>query len=167
MAKVVAIVAMDQGRVIGMDGGIPWRLPEDLRRFSSLTSGHTVVMGRKTYDSLPTKYRPLPNRLNVVITRDAEKLRPKLPEGVQVSANPDEFLQQCKNGSREIQGEIVWVIGGEELYRLLLPQCDEIELTQLESSHDGDAFFPSFEDEFVLADEEKYPGFSFQRWQRR
>ncbi len=167
MPKVIAIAAMDEARVIGVDGKLPWHLPEDMRHFSSLTSKHTVVMGRKTYQSLPEKYRPLPNRLNVVVTRTPERIAQELPQEVVLSDKPEQYLADAKSGKLEIRGEIIWLIGGEELYRLLLPRCDEIELTRIDGTHEGDAFFPEFENEFELVREEKHSGFCFQRWQRQ
>lgn len=167
MPKIVAIAAMDESRVIGKDGGLPWNLPQDLKHFSSLTTGHTVLMGRKTYQSLPPKFRPLPKRENVVVTRSPELLRSEVPEEVQLVAEPESFLAEIQKGERSIRGEVLWLIGGEELYRLLLPQCDEIQLTQVQGRHEGDAYFPEFEQDFSLLSETKHPGFSFQRWQRR
>jgi len=159
--KVIAIAAMDQGRVIGKDNSLIWDLPEDMKRFVALTKGHTVLMGRKTFESTPMKSRPLPKRKNVVCTR-GQLIR----DDIEVTSDPVQYIQQVKAGTREIQGEILWIIGGEQIYRLALPLCDAIELTLVEGRHEGDAFFPEFEEQFELLEEQPEEGFVFQRYVR-
>jgi dihydrofolate reductase len=122
---ITLVVAAAKNGVIGSNGAIPWRLPEDLRRFKALTLGHTVVMGRKTWDSLPPRNRPLPGRRNVVVTRDAGWHA----EGAETAAL-----------DAALQGD-VFVIGGAELYRAVLGLADRIELTQIHRDFDGDALF--------------------------
>ncbi len=146
---IAAIVAMDEGRVIGRDGALPWHLPEDLRHFRELTSGHIVVMGRKTWDSLPPKFRPLPGRLNVVVSRNAAAL--DLPEGVLRAQSPQEAIEQACGAAKP--GQRVWVIGGAEIYKATLPLCDEVHLTVVSGRHEGDAWLPDFEEGFALASE--------------
>ena len=162
--KIIAIVAMDENRVIGINGSIPWRIPEDMKRFSKLTTGHTVLMGRKTYQSLPDKFRPLPNRLNVVATSDPSKLT---GEEVMVCGSPAEFLEKCLAGEVELPTETLWVIGGTQIYDLTLPFWNELYLTRVHSTHDGDAFFPEFENDFSLVEEEKHEGFTFEQYIRK
>jgi len=159
--KVIAIAAMDEGRVIGKDNSLIWDLPEDMKRFVALTKGQTVLMGRKTFESTPMKSRPLPKRKNVVCTR-----RELTRDDIEVTSNPIEYIQQVKAGTREIQGDILWIIGGEQIYRLALPLCDGVELTLVEGKHDGDAFFPAFEDDFTLIQEQERKQFCFRTYKR-
>ncbi len=159
---VAAIVAMDQQRLIGKDGALPWHLPEDLKRFRQLTSGHIVVMGRKTWESLPPKVRPLPGRLNVVVSRNPAQL--SLPEGVISAASPQSALEVASAAAKPDQK--VWVIGGAEIYRATLPMCDEVHLTVVQGAHSGDAWLPEFEGDFSLAHEERGEACSFLTYVR-
>jgi dihydrofolate reductase len=124
---ITLVVAAARNGVIGKDGAIPWRLPEDLKRFKALTLGHTVVMGRKTWDSLPPKSRPLPGRRNIVATRDAGWTA----EGAERAS-----LEAALQGAGDI-----FVIGGAEIYRAALPLADRIELTEVQRDFSGDAVF--------------------------
>jgi dihydrofolate reductase len=123
MTVTLILAAADNG-VIGKDGAIPWRIADDMKRFKALTIGHRVVMGRKTWDSLPKK--PLPGRDNVVVTRDTSWRA----DGAIVVHAMDEALK----------GEVM-VIGGAEIYRAALPLADRIELTEVHQEFDGDAVF--------------------------
>lgn len=125
------IWAQSTSGVIGRDGGIPWRLPEDQARFKELTMGHTVVMGRLTWESLPAKVRPLPGRRNVVITRQADYLA----DGADVVTTLEDALT----------GDECWVIGGEQIYALALPIATRCEVTEVEIDlprQDADAVAP-------------------------
>jgi dihydrofolate reductase len=124
------IVAMDQARLIGRDNGLPWRLPNDLKFFKRTTLGKTVLMGRKTWESLG---RPLPERDNWVLTRDTGFIA----AGARVFNRLDEALAAAP-------AELV-VIGGAELYRQLLPQVQRMYLTQVHGRFEGDAWFPEFD----------------------
>lgn len=123
MSVTLVLAAADNG-VIGKAGAIPWRIADDMKRFKALTLGKTVVMGRKTWDSLPKK--PLPGRVNVVMTRDTNWRA----EGATVVHKLDEALS----------GDVM-VIGGAEIYRAALPLADRIELTEVHGDFDGDAVF--------------------------
>lgn len=129
---MIAIAAMSLNRVIGAEGGIPWHLSEDLKFFKRTTLGHVVLMGRKTYDSIG---KPLPGRENWVLSRGLD-----LP-GVRVIRDVAEI--PVPRDGRE-----VFVIGGAQLYTLLLPRCSEVLLTQVNREVNGDVFFPPFEDDF-------------------
>lgn len=142
--RVAAIVAMDEGRIIGKNGALPWHLPEDLAHFKALTSGHVVVMGRKTWESLPPKFRPLPGRVNVVVSRTPRDL--ELPNGVYAAGSIGEALVTADRVADV--GRIVWIIGGAEIYKNALPLCDELHLTLVSGTHEGDARLPPFEEEF-------------------
>ena len=122
------IVARAQNGVIGRDGGLPWHLPADLKRFKALTMGSVMVMGRKTFESLPGV---LPGRRHVVITRD----RSWQAEGAEVAHDVEEAL-------RVAAAEPVSVIGGAEIFRLFVPLADRIELTEVLADVDGDTLLP-------------------------
>lgn len=141
---IAAIVAMDEGRVIGKEGALPWHLPEDLAHFKSKTSGHVVLMGRKTWESLPPRFRPLPGRVNIVMSRTPAAL--DLPEGVHGVGSFADALKIVEQLG--VPGQILWCIGGAELYAAALPLCDELHLTLVHGRHAGDARFPAFEESF-------------------
>jgi dihydrofolate reductase len=128
-----AVAAMAQNRVIGKDGSMPWHVPADLKFFKQLTSGHPILMGRKTWESLG---RPLPNRRNLVLSRTLETAT-----GAEIIRDVAELDGLGLSGD-------VYLIGGAQLYRLLLPQTDSIYLTLLPISPEGDTFFPDFESKF-------------------
>ena len=135
--SISLIAAMDEGRVIGAGGKIPWHLPADLRHFKELTTGHPVIMGRKTFESLGKK--PLPGRANILLTRDAEYNAP----GCTVATSLHDALRAAENGAMGETGD-VFVIGGEEIYRLALPYARRIYLTEVHGAFEGDAHFPEF-----------------------
>jgi dihydrofolate reductase len=128
-AMVTLVLAMAENGVIGKDGAIPWRIADDLRRFKRLTVGKTVVMGRKTWDSLPRK--PLPDRGNIVVTRQADWAA----DGAVRASSLDEALTKAGSAAE------VMVIGGGEIYREALRRADRIELTKVHRAFDGDARF--------------------------
>ena len=158
-SSIYSIAAMDEGRVIGKDNRLPWDIPEDVKRFSELTRGHTVLMGRKTYLSLPENVRPLPHRKNVVVTRSPEKLAGETQ--IEVCRAPIDFVKEF----RASESGTLWIVGGEEIYRVTLPFVDQIYLTVVRGRHEGDTFFPEFESEFSLVEEEDHEGFSYLRFQ--
>lgn len=162
--KVLAIVAMDETRVIGSKGALPWHIPADMAHFRSLTMGHVVLMGRKTWESLPAAYRPLPGRKNVVVSRNADSLG--LPEGVLHAASPEDAVGVAKGLAGQL-GKNVWVIGGAELYRALLPLCDEVHLTIVSGKHEGDASLPEFEGSFTHVSEQQAEGCTFHVYARQ
>jgi dihydrofolate reductase len=132
------IWAQSTSGVIGRDGGIPWRLPEDQARFKELTMGHTVVMGRLTWESLPAKVRPLPGRRNVVVTRQADYMA----DGAEVVTTLEDALT----------GDETWVIGGEQIYALALPIATRCEVTEIEVDlprDNGDALAPVLDESWV------------------
>lgn len=131
--QIVAAVA--RGGVIGRDGGLPWRLPEDLARFRDLTTGHAVVMGRRTWDSLPDRFRPLPDRRNVVLTRSPSWL----DDGAERAGSLEEALALLAAEER------VFVIGGGAIFAEALPLADDLHLTEIDLDVDGDAYFPDWD----------------------
>lgn len=131
---MTAVVAMSQNRVIGTHGNIPWHLPEDFKWFKRLTTGGVLLMGRKTFESIHCK--PLPNRENVVVSRSATFLN------VTTISNLKDFDES------DYEAE-VFVIGGAEIYRQLLPRCSDLFLTLVKRNVEGDTKFPRFEDQFI------------------
>ena len=127
------VAAVARGGVIGRDNGIPWRIPEDMARFRKLTMGHPVVMGRLTWDSLPDRFRPLPGRRNVVVTRNPAWHA----DGADRAGSLEEAFRLL-DGSTQ-----VFVIGGGQLYAAALPVADELLLTEIDEEVEGDTLFPS------------------------
>ena len=133
--KVSLVAAIARNGVIGRDNAIPWQLPEDARHFRDVTMGHAVVMGRRTWDSLPARFRPLPGRRNVVVTRN-EAWR---ADGAERVASLGEALAL-------LQGETqVLVVGGAELYAQALPRADELHVTEIDADVEGDVRFPTWD----------------------
>ncbi len=123
------IVAMSKNRVIGNDNTLIWHLPEDLKRFKQLTTGNTIVMGRKTYESIG---RPLPNRRSIIITRDTNYK----VDGCEVVNSLEEALELSNNNC--------FIIGGGEIYRQAMDKADRLYITKIEKEFEGDTTFPSF-----------------------
>ena len=129
--RLTIVAALADNGVIGRAGTLPWHLPDDLRRFKSLTMGRPILMGRRTFESIG---RPLPGRRNLVLTRDSKPL----PAGVQVVASLAMALELCA-GDPEL-----CVIGGADVYRQVLPRADRLELTRVHVTLAGDVVFPDF-----------------------
>jgi dihydrofolate reductase len=169
-----AIAAMSMNRVIGIENRIPWHLPEDFKWFKQTTTGNVVVMGRKTFEALG---KPLPNRLNVVLTRHPARLRREHPElfgettlGIRARSlkKPYQFdlprMAGAKHTEVRLERELlkldpaqfstdVFVCGGAQVYAQALPLCSDLFLTLVKRNVDGDAFFPPFEDRFALVEQ--------------
>ncbi|PIE86987.1 MAG: dihydrofolate reductase [Bacteroidetes bacterium] len=137
--KVSLIVAMDLDRGIGKNNDLMWHLPSDMRFFKETTSGHIVVMGRKNYESIPEKYRPLPNRENVVLTRNESYVA----EGCEVFHS----LEACLKHYESETERTVFIIGGGEIYRqaLELDAVEEMYISHINHSYGADTFFPTFD----------------------
>ncbi|MBK1792101.1 dihydrofolate reductase [Persicirhabdus sediminis] len=133
--KLSAIVAMTPERVIGLNGDMPWHLPEDLKLFRRHTTGHPIVMGRKTWDSIG---RPLPKRQNIVITRDTSWSA----DGATVIHSPAQLEKL------DLLDDHVFIIGGAQIYQLFLDQLDDILVSHIHASYDGDTWFPDFIQQF-------------------
>jgi dihydrofolate reductase len=157
----ILIAATSQNNALGKDNKIIWHLPDDFKRFKELTSGHHIIMGRKTFESFP---KPLPNRTHIVITRQKEYA----PEGCIVVNSIEEAFEICP------KNEDVFLIGGAEIYKLGLPFTDKIELTYINETFEADAFFPEIDfsewkltnEEFHAKDEKHAYDFSFQTFLR-
>jgi dihydrofolate reductase len=131
--KLSLIVAAAENNVIGVDGHLPWSLPDDMKHFKECTIGRPVIMGRKTYESIPAKFRPLPDRRNIVVTRQADY---DAPGCVVVHS-----LEEALDDARQSGAEEACVIGGSSLYALALPLADIIHLTRVHEVLEGDAVF--------------------------
>lgn len=138
------IVAMDENRVIGHENSMPWHLPNDLQRFKKITTGHTIIMGRKTYESIG---RPLPNRKNIILTRDENYKQ----EGCIVIHAMEDIAPYAESE------EEVFVIGGETLFRQTFSMAEKMYITMIHHAFpEGDTFFPSFStEEWEVVSEEK------------
>ena len=157
MSEIVIIAAVARNRVIGKDNRLLWNIPEDMAHFKALTSGHTVVMGRKTWESLPPRFRPLPGRRNIVISRQPDYAAP----GAEVADSLENALKLASTAA------VVFVIGGEQIYTQAMAVADRLEITEVNLAPEGDAWFP----EIAAVDWEQTAktegsGFAFVTWRR-
>lgn len=142
--QINLIWAEARNRVIGKDGVMPWHLPEDLAHLKRATLGATVIMGRKTWESIPPRFRPLPGRINIVISRQADFLQNQypagqMPQGVQAVTSLQASLDIASDH------EAIWVIGGAQIYAQALPLASKIIVTQIDADFAGDAFAPKLD----------------------
>ena len=159
------IAAVGPGLELGLGGDLVWHISEDLRRFRRLTLGHPVIMGRKTWESLPK--RPLPGRLNVVLSRSLDPSG--MPEGATAVASLGEALALCA------EGEVPFVIGGAEVYRQCLPAATELHITHVDAEAPAgvDAWFPEYRDDWTLTDADAWKEdpsgvrYRFETWHRK
>ena len=143
--KITLVAAISSNNVIGKENSLPWNIPEDLKRFKQMTSGHTILMGRKTFDSIG---RPLPNRQNIVMTKDENFER----EGIKVINDFYEALELIKESNED-----VFVIGGSKIYELFEPVANSLAITRILKDFEGDAFFPDINwDLWQIEKEEKF-----------
>jgi dihydrofolate reductase len=133
MPEIVIIAAVARNRAIGKDNQLLWHIPEDMAHFKALTAGHPVIMGRKTWESLPPRFRPLPGRRNIVISRQTDYAAP----GAELADSLDNALARLS----AVAGP-AFVIGGEQIYRQALPLADRLELTEIDLEPAADAWFP-------------------------
>lgn len=154
--RIVLVAAVADNGVIGHDGDIPWRIPEDLKHFRATTTGHTVVMGRRTYESIG---RPLPQRTNIVVTRDAAWTA----EGVTVARSVEEAVA----AARELPGDVM-VIGGAQVYEATIAAADVQVLTEVHQSPPGDTHYPAFDRaDWAETRREAHDGYDFVWLERR
>ncbi len=163
-SRIILIAALvASSRVIGNAGKLPWHIPEDLQRFKRLTSGHAIIMGRKTWE-LGLNKKALPNRLNLVVTGSPQRYQqhPSTPPGLSFVDSLHAALEQAQCHSK------VFIIGGASVYAQTLNWADGLELTLIESHYDGDARFPEWEhlvgDRFCLIAQDHHPGYRFERY---
>jgi dihydrofolate reductase len=159
---ITLIAAVAQNNALGKDNQLLWHLPDDFKRFKNITSGHYIIMGRKTFDSFP---KPLPNRTHVIITRQKEYK----PEGCIVVNSLEEAIQSCP------KQEDIFIIGGGEIYKQSIAIADKIDITRVHNSFEADTFFPEIEiekwqlifEEYHSKDERHDFDFTFQTYVRK
>ena len=132
MPEIVLIAAVAKNRVIGHDNQLIWNIPEDMARFKALTHGHPVLMGRKTWESLPARFRPLPGRRNIVISRQADYAAP----GAETAASLEQGIALAAGAAQ------LFIIGGAEIYAQAMGLADRLEITEVDQEPPGDAWFP-------------------------
>ena len=143
-APIVAlVVARGRNGVIGRDGDLPWRLRSDLQRFKAVTVGKPCLMGRKTWESLPL--RPLPGRLNIVLTRDQSYEADGMARGALVCAGLDEAIEIARETAQDDGVDEICVIGGTAVFEAALPRARRLYITEVDASPEGDAVFPAFD----------------------
>ena len=163
--KIILIAAVAKNKVIGKNNQLIWKLPSDLKRFKNLTSGHYILMGRKTFESLG---KPLPNRTHLIITRNPEF---KAPEGHYAFQNLEEAFIFCN----KIGVEELFIIGGGQIYRESISMADELEITEVDMNPEGDTYFPEIDPEiWAETSREEFPAddrnecaFAFVTFERR
>jgi dihydrofolate reductase len=158
--KLGMIFARARNGVVGKDGALPWHLPEDLAHFKSLTLGCPVIMGRKTWDSLPPRFRPLPGRANIVVTRQPDWQS----AGATRAGSLEEAIALCEGAPQ------VWVIGGAQLWAQALPRVDAAEVTEIDADFQGDVFAPELDSAWKETARERHlsangVGYSFVTYQ--
>ncbi len=154
---IITIAAVAQNNALGKDNDLLWHLPDDFKRFKSLTTGHYIIMGRKTFESFP---KPLPNRTHIIITRQKEY---SVPDNCFVASSLTQAIEMCP------KNEDIYIIGGGEIYKQSMDFADKLEITKVHQSFDADTFFPEIDDNkwklheevFHPADEKHKYGFSF------
>lgn len=161
MSEIIVIAAIAKNNVIGRGMDIPWHISDDFKRFKELTTGHVVIMGDKTYESLPVK--PLPDRENIVLTFNKNYR----PEGTKVMYSFEDAIEYSHNKKK------VFIIGGASIYKLGIQVADKLELTRIYRDFDGDVFFPEFDlSKWEIVREEKrhdsiYGDYSFITYKRK
>ena len=147
MTKVIAIAAIGKNRGLGKGNDLLYHIPEDFERMHKVTMGHPLIMGRKTWESIPEKRRPLPGRANIVITKQQDFA----PEGTLIVHSIEDAIKKA----RELDDEKIFIFGGAEIYKLALPYTDVLDLTIVDAEKPADVYFPEYEKEFTKATIEK------------
>lgn len=148
---ITIIAALTQERIVGVNGTLPWHIPEDLKNFKTITAGNVVLMGRKTFDSIPEKFRPLPNRHNIVISRSVGDI-----PGVDVCGSIQEGILKAQEYGKEI-----FVIGGGSIYEQTLPLADKMVLSFVKENYQGDTYFPEYKkEEWGIQEQQEFEQFT-------
>ena len=152
------IAAMTEDRVIGNKGSIPWKIPEETKLFKELTTGNIVIMGRNTWDSLPPKFRPLPNRTNIVISTKMQE---------QTDVIVCKTIQEAMRKTHEHSGE-VFCIGGAQIYSAMLPMANMLHISTIKKSYTGDTYFPEIKpEEWDLKETREFMDFTYKKYARK
>jgi len=152
------IAAMTQERVIGLRGKLPWKIPEDMKLFKELTEKNTVIMGKNTWLSIPQKYRPLPNRTNIIISTTLKE-----EKGAIVCPTIQEALKEAQKTKKEI-----FCIGGAQLYKEFLQFCNALNISMVKKNYTGDTYFPKFdENEWNIEEEKDFGEFVYKKYKRK
>ncbi|MCU1579325.1 MAG: dihydrofolate reductase [Rhodoglobus sp.] len=160
MTRPIGLVwAQADGGVIGADGGMPWHVPEDLAHFKAITLGNPVVMGRKTWDSLAPRFRPLPGRRNIVITRQPDWRA----DGADVAHSLEAALALAARFGSTSPAPTTWVIGGGQVFRDAIALADRLEVTEINGHYEGDAFAPEIDDSWIAAAADPASGWATSR----
>lgn len=155
--KIALIAAMSKNRVIGINNDLPWHLPDDMKFFMETTLGHVVIMGRKNYDSLPKKFKPLPNRTNVILTR---QIGYQIENCTVVNTLDDAYNFAASRGEEEL-----FVIGGGQVYQMAIDKADVVYLTEIDGDIDnGEVFFPEMGSEWVEVSRKHHPADSRHKY---
>ena len=164
MVDYVLVAAVADNGVIGQDGEMPWHLPADLKHFKRLTTGHPVVMGRRTYDSIVAHLgEPLPERHSVVLSSQALTL----PDGAEVVASVEAARDAAADAAERLGVETVYVVGGATVYEQCLPFADGLVLTELRDDYEGDTYFPAVDDDaWRVVERDARDGFDFVTYER-
>lgn len=165
--EIILIAAVSQNKVIGVDGKLPWQIKEDMARFKQLTTPHPIVMGRVTYESLPQKYRPLPGRQNVILTRDSSFGE----KGIFVVRSLEEALENLKQRKLYVEGidySKIFIGGGQQVYERALPYATSLEITHVHQQVNGEnlRYFPEIFSEWNEQKREDKEGYSFVTYGR-
>ena len=158
--ELALIAAVAKNGVIGKNGELPWgKIPEDMKRFKALTLNHSVIMGRTTYKSIPSEFRPLPGRTNIVLSRDKNFVE----DGIVIRHSIDEALKAA-----EVYGKVAYVIGGQSVYEQTIGLASRLELTEIHRDYEGDSSFPKFDKaEWREAGRMDREGYSFVTYKRK
>lgn len=149
---------MTKDRVIGKDKTLPWHIPEDLDNFKRLTSGNTVVMGRKTYESIPKKFCPLPNRHNIVVSKTISA-----EDGIDVCRSIEEAIAKARSYGKEI-----FIIGGSVIYQQVLSFADKMYISYVKWEYEGDSYFPKFnKEEWEIEEQQNFQEFKLVVYKRK
>ena len=171
MTDLVLVAAVAANGVVGRDGEMPWHYPEDLAHFKQTTTGHPVVMGRTTYESIAAQLDgPLPDRTNVVLSTSD----PDLPEDVVVAESVDEAVAAAADAAEAMDVDTAYVVGGASVYEQFLPRADALVLTEIHESYEGDTHFPGWEagagwtaEGWAEVERDDRDDLSFVRYERR
>tara|TARA_B110000014_G_scaffold260855_1_gene251440 strand:+ start:731 stop:1234 length:504 start_codon:yes stop_codon:yes gene_type:complete len=139
MKNISLIVAVSENMVIGKDNKLAWHLPDDMNYFSNMTKGHSIIMGRKNWESIPKKYRPLPERKNIVVTRNN-----KFEDKGAIIVNS---IEKAVEKARRFDEEEIFIIGGGEIYKLGFAYVDKLYITEIYANIDGNTYFPKWNKE--------------------